>query len=148
MIDMFSMLVIFLLVNFSTSGELYYISKDIKIPQAEHARPIESLPLISITERAVIFDSKAMGDNPTHLEEADYNLPQLRAQLRRIKELQESLFPNRPFFGRVNVQADQNTPIIYVKRVMTTLIDEGWTGINFAVRPNGSREPAEEEEEE
>ena len=35
---------------------------------------------------------------------------------------------------QINIQADENTPVDKIKNVMNILIQEGFTGINFAVR--------------
>lgn len=138
MIDIFSMLVIFLLLNFSSTGEIFFISKDLSLPQASHARKLEGLPLLSITQNSIIFEAKNVGKNPVYIEDKQAELPQLRLKLQQIKVLHETIFPDKPFKGEVNIQADESIPLIYVKRVMNVLINEGWTGINFAVIPSSS----------
>lgn len=134
MIDMFSILVIFLLMNFSSTGEIFFISKNMTLPGTKHSHAMESKPLLSITEDRVIFDAKEVGENPIHLEESDQELPRLRSALQQVKAFEQSVRPNQEFKGEVNIQADEKTPIIYIKRVMNTLIAEGWTGIHFATR--------------
>jgi biopolymer transport protein ExbD len=141
MVDMFSVLIIFLIMNFSATGEIFFISKDLKLPSAAHATQLESLPLISITKDAVILEAEKTAENPVYLEEKDENLPRLRLKLQQLRILQQTIHPDQPFKGEVNIQADINTPIVYVKRVMNTLITEGWTGINFAVQGTGSGKP-------
>ncbi len=138
MIDIFSMLVIFLLLNFSSTGEIFFISKSLSLPQANHARSLEGLPLVSITQNSIIFEAKNVGNNPVYIEDSHAELPQLRLKLQQIKILHETIFPDKPFKGEVNIQADETIPLIYVKRVMNVLINEGWTGINFAVIPPSS----------
>ena len=68
MIDMFTILVIFLLMNFSATGEIFFIQKNIKLPEALHGRPLESAPLISITSSGVTFETEKVGDNPITLQ--------------------------------------------------------------------------------
>lgn len=143
MIDMFSTLVIFLIMNFSATGEVFFISKDVKLPEATYSRPMESLPLISITRSGVILEAEKIGDNPVYLEEKDANLPKLKLKLQQIRILSQTIRPDEPFKGQVNIQADINTPVVYIKRVMNTLISEGWNGINFAVRGNSEGIPME-----
>lgn len=135
MIDMFSILVVFLIMNFSSTGEIFFISKNIKIPDAAHARPIENAPLISIVGNTVTLESEKMGENPVYIEEKDSMLPRLKSKLQQMRIMAETVNPGQPFKGQVNVQADINTPVVYIKRVMNTLISEGWTGVNFAVTP-------------
>ncbi len=134
MIDMFSILVIFLIMNFSSTGEIFFISKNIKLPEASHARPIDNAPLISIVGNSVTLEAETVGDNPVYLEEKNVNLPRLKSKLQQMRIMAEAVNPGQPFKGQVNVQADVNTPVVYIKRVMNTLISEGWTGVNFAVQ--------------
>lgn len=137
MIDMFSTLVVFLLLNFSSTGEAFFVSKNVKIPEAKHARPLESLPVISITKDGVSLDAQKVGDNPVAFTTRDWDMPGLSAALRNLRDLQ--LRFARAGVGteakaQINVQADQNVEVLHIKRVMNTLISEGFTGINFAVR--------------
>ena len=135
MIDMFSMLVIFLLLNFSATGEAFFVNKNIKMPDASNARPLESLPLISITKSSVTLDADVLERDGEDISLRDPEMPGLVAALGRLKALQNNLRSGglKPK-TQINIQADQNTPVLYVKRVMTILINEGFTGINFAVR--------------
>jgi biopolymer transport protein ExbD len=134
MIDMFTILVIFLLMNFSATGEIFFIQKNVKLPEASHVKPLESAPLISVTAQGVSFEAERVGDNPVHLVESDQNLPKLSAALNQMKALELQIHPNEPFKGLVNIQADEKTPLVYIKRVMQTCILAGWNSINFAVR--------------
>lgn len=135
MIDMFSTLVIFLLLNFSATGEAYFVSKNVVIPAAVNARPLETAALVSITRTSVVLDSHVVGSNPTNITEQDWDMPQLRTGLRHLKQLQDNLkeagLTPKP---DINIQADENTPVLRIKRVMNILVQEGFTGINFAVR--------------
>ena len=135
MIDMFSILVIFLIMNFSSTGEIFFISKDIKLPDAAHAQPIDNAPLISIAGNTITLESEKMGENSIYLEEKDTHLPRLKSKLQQMRIMAEIISPGQPFRGQVNLQADINTPVVYIKRVMNILISEGWTSVNFAVQP-------------
>lgn len=139
MVDMFSILVIYLLMNFSSSGEAFFVSQDIVIPKAKKGAIMQSLPLISIARGKVFFDKEA-GDNGQQAtkveEETGEQLPRLREALQQIKKIEEQLGAMSSLKGQVNIQADEKTPIEEVKRVMRVLIDEGWTGINFIVDPS------------
>jgi biopolymer transport protein ExbD len=141
MIDMFSTLVIFLLLNFSATGEAYFVSKNVVIPKAVHARPLETAPLISITKDSVILDSQTVGSNPINLSEGDLQMPELVAGLRRIKQLQKDMQDaGIEQKAQVNLQADEQTPVVKIKRVMNILIQEGFSGVNFAVREVNARD--------
>ena len=134
MIDMFTILVIFLLMNFSATGEIFFSPKELTLPEARHSHPLESAPLITVTSQQVILETEPVGENPLTLTESDFNLPRLSASLRQLKDLTLASRQDQPFKGQINIQADESTPLVYIKRVMQTCIAEGWTGINFAVR--------------
>ena len=135
MIDMFSVLVIFLILNFSATGEVFFVNKDIRLPEANHGSALEGLPLISIIGDRISLDAEIVGENPLSIEEEDFQLPKLQAALLRIRAMEESLRPDKKWQGRINLQADQDTAVIYIKRVMNALVSAGWTNINFAVQP-------------
>lgn len=138
MVDMFSILVIYLIMNFSTSGEIFFVSKDISIPKASRGMPLMSFPLLSVVNGKVLFDAEKVGGSDTvYIEEVnDEKVPQLRSALRRIKKIEMDIGGPSAFKGQINLQADRNTPIDEVKKIMRVLIDEGWMGVNFVVDPS------------
>lgn len=145
LIDLMSILVIYLLMNFSATGEIFFINKDsVVLPNALHARPLESQALISILKDRVVFEAMQAGGKTIQFEETDLELPQLRARLQQLKLIEQQIHPDKPFKGKVNIQADRDLPLEMIKRTMTVLISEGWTGINFAtMQMSGTpREPA------
>ena len=135
LVDMFTIIVIFLLMNFSANGEVLYMSKDIKLPDAYHGAQLERAPVISVSGEAVTFDGKmllATGD----LEKGDVlNVPELEDALRDEKRRYEQIHqndPDHPFRGLVNVQADRRIPFKVIKRVMFACNQSGFGNINFA----------------
>jgi len=137
MVDMFSILVIYLIMNFSTDGQAFFISKQITLPKASKGQPIKSFPLVSILKGEVTFDMEVSGSKPLFASEPnDEKVPQLRAMLKRVKSLQEQIGGVGNAAGQINLQADETLPIEDVKKVLRVLIDEGWTGINFIVDPS------------
>ncbi|MEZ4873691.1 MAG: biopolymer transporter ExbD [Bdellovibrionales bacterium] len=138
MVDMFSILVIYLLTNFSATGETFFIGKDIILPQSTKGAIMKNFPLISIVDKTVYFEMY----DPTTKETRSYSevnnesLQVLRQMLGYSKKVSQSINPNKPFEGQVNLQADQGAYAEDVKNVMRVLIEEGWSGINFIVAPN------------
>ncbi|MGE0526373.1 MAG: ExbD/TolR family protein [Bdellovibrionales bacterium] len=134
MVDMFSILVIYLIMNFSTDGDIFFVSKGVKIPKSSTGQVMETHPIISVVRDAIVFDS--VGSKGTITEPNDERVPRLREALRKIKQIETSLKGDDGFKGQVNLQADEATRAEEIKKVMRVLIDEGWTGINFIVVPD------------
>src|SRR5436853_7920541 len=135
LIDVMTILVIFLLMNFSANGEVLYMSKDIKLPDAYHGAMLERAPVISVSADAVTFDGRMLlstGD----LEKGDVlNVPELEDALRDEKRRYEQIHandPDHPFRGLVNVQADRHIPFKVIKRVMFACNQSGFGNIIFA----------------
>jgi biopolymer transport protein ExbD len=134
MVDMFSILVIYLIMNFSTDGEIFYIGRDVQLPLATAGRPMQSNPLVSVVNDNVMFDNV---NGESIVEPNDEAVPRLRETLRRIKAIEAQIGELGAEKSQINIQADRLAPVESVKKVMRVLIEEGWTGINFVVTPEG-----------
>ena len=135
LVDMFTIIVIFLLMNFSANGEVLYMSKDIKLPDAYHGAQLERAPVISVSGDSVTFDGKLLLST-ADLEKGDVlNVPELEDALRDEKRRYEQIHandPDHPFKGLVNVQADRRIAFKVIKRVMFACNQSGFGNINFA----------------
>src|SRR5215813_11596429 len=53
MVDMLTILVVFLLQTFSASGELLQVQKNIVLPEAQNFKDLEAAPIIAISKDSV-----------------------------------------------------------------------------------------------
>lgn len=141
MVDMMMVLVIFLVMNFNASGEMLFLSKDIKMPQAEHGDEVTRVPIVAISNKNQLYFE---GVILTDLNNIDPNDPNWR-----IAELEEKLVEQRQKFEMVakrefenpeedptttvNVQADKDTDFKLLKRVLYTCEQSGYGRIRLAV---------------
>lgn len=140
MVDMFSILVIYLIMNFSSTGEVFFIAKDIKIPQVTKGAPMDSFPLISVVKGQIMFDAPAIGGHDSvYIEEPNDGVNKgLRAKLAEIKALEAKIPGDKETRSQINIQADERTDVEEVKKIMRVLIEEGWNTINLIVEPNST----------
>jgi len=135
LVDMFTIIVIFLLQNFSANGEILYMSKDIKLPDAVHGAQLERAPVISVSNDAVTFDGRQVASTDDLTKGDVLNVPELEDALREEKRRYEQIHandPDHPFKGLVNVQADKRIQFKVIKRVMFSCNQSGFGNINFA----------------
>ncbi len=135
LVDMFTIIVIFLLMNFSANGEVLYMSKDIKLPDAYHGAQLERAPVISVSNDSVTFDGKMLISTADLTKGDVLNVPELEDALRDEKRRYEQIHsndPDHPFKGLVNVQADRRIAFKVIKRVMFACNQSGFGNINFA----------------
>src|SRR2546428_1521836 len=91
LVDVMTIIVIFLLMNFSANGEVLYMTKDIKLPDAYHGAILERAPVISISADAVTFDGKMLLMT-ADMEKGDVlNVPELDDALREEKRRYEQI---------------------------------------------------------
>src|ERR687884_1077498 len=62
MVDMMTMLVIFLLQQFSATGEVLYMQKDIKLPDARHGQMIEVQPVVAISAAHIVVSGQKVAE--------------------------------------------------------------------------------------
>ncbi len=140
MVDMLTILVVFLLQTFSASGELLTVSKNITLPEAINFRDLEQAPIISVSRDAVTLngDPKADSAELTRDSGVDWKIPQLHDDLVVLKNNFKLLHPNpEDFKGIVIVQADKNIDFKVIKKVMYTCAVAGYNNVNFAVQSKG-----------
>jgi biopolymer transport protein ExbD len=142
MVDMMTMLVIFLLQQFSATGEVLYMQKDIRLPDARHGQLIEPAPTVAISADQVVVTGQKVADVADLDRDAGYlNIPALEERLREEKKRWDFIHqsdPNKKWDGLVNIQADQKVPFRIVKRVMFSCGVAGYFNLNFAALDIGS----------
>jgi biopolymer transport protein ExbD len=137
MVDMMTMLVIFLLMQFSATGEILYMQKDIKLPDARHGQVIEVAPVVAISSSQIVVSGQKVAEVADVERSDDFAIPGLEERLRDEKKRWDFIHQNDPdrernWKGDVNIQADQKVPFRILKRVMYTAGQAGYFNVNFA----------------
>lgn len=135
MIDMFSILVIYLLMNFSATGDPFFMAKaGVVLPISGEASTMESAPLLSFSKGTYTLDALTPEGGMLKVDDNSPNLAKITAALQDLQMRVKRKDP-KAFNGKINLQADENTPLLYVKRAMGAGTSSGWTSINFVVTP-------------
>jgi biopolymer transport protein ExbD len=133
-IDFLIVLVIFLLMSFSASGELVAQQPTITMPDAENTQQIEISPIIAVDERVITLDGTRVADTQTQGQSAQVDrIEPLIQGLEAEKRKWETIHPSEPFAGQVIVQADRNIDFRVVKKVMFSAASAGYGNVSFAV---------------
>jgi len=143
MVDMMTMLVIFLLQQFSSTGEVLYMQKDIKLPDAHHGQVIDVAPVVTISATEITVVGKKVADIADLERDSYLNIQGVQESLLDEKKRWDFLHQNDPekrWEGIVNVQADRAVPFRLVKRVMHSCAVAGYFNLNFATLDAGSLE--------
>ena len=149
MVDMFVIIVLFLIANFSATGEVLMMTKDIQLPEAVNVREVEMVPVVMVSKDQVLVSGTVIGRVEDLTREDYLNIPNLEEKLREMKKQYEDLHSlakdeSTSFKGDVNIQGDKDVPFKIMKRVMFSCATAGYNNINFAVMTAGSGKALEE----
>jgi biopolymer transport protein ExbD len=131
MIDLFTILVIYLLMNFSATGDIFFLNKNLPLPRAQSTTPLKTAPLLSVVGDRFVLEAPDDYKGFTGITDNSVELTQLKSGLKQLLEIgnQASI----PHSSRINIQAAQTTEMILIKRAMTVAVASGWTNVNFVV---------------
>ena len=155
MVDMFTVLAVFLLQNYQTTGDVIELSDEVVLPKAAKVRELKPATVVVISKGKVMVDKLQVAsiDEIKTLPEVTI-IPNLQARIQDAFRLQEEktrvaglsqirtavnqgrggVEANKiDDFKRVTVQADRVVDSGTVKKVMYTLTEAGASEINFAV---------------
>lgn len=129
MVDMFSLLVIFLLQTFSASPELMIVAKNVELPTASTGTEIKDAPVLSLSEAEVFLDQKRVGATAELLK----NPAPLMEKLEEIRGRWQGAHPGKAFPGEINLQAHRGLSSVVVSQFMAMLPSQAYGSIQLAV---------------
>ena len=133
LIDMFVLLVVFLIMNFSATGELVTVSKDISLPSAVTVEEIERAPIIQISANTIAIEGFKVGDADEILKDEDLRVPQLTDKLQEMRKIDEMMHPGQAFEGKIILSCDKDIDFKLVRKVMMASAEAGYANFNYAV---------------
>ncbi|MFN7903629.1 MAG: ExbD/TolR family protein [Pseudobdellovibrionaceae bacterium] len=153
MVDMFTVLVIFLLQNYNVTGAVLYIPKEVVLPKAESTKDLKPAFVVTISDKEVLLDRDAVASYAEVQAQQDWMIQplfdKLKAGLIIAKEeydrslqvkLQSAVDSARgedqkieETWNKITIQADKDLDFLTVKKVMYTIVEAGAGEVNFAV---------------
>jgi biopolymer transport protein ExbD len=153
MVDMFTVLVVFLLQNYNTTGEVIDIDDQVKLPQAHAVKELRPAYVVVVSKESIMLDKQVVASFVQVKEQQDWRIEALFQRIQqKFKEgdekrnalgnrIQQAVDQTKPPENRtapeddkrVTVQADKSIDFLTVKKVMATLTQAGASEINFAV---------------
>ncbi len=142
MVDMFTILVIFLIQLF-TSDQVT-LSDQIKVPMSVSGAQLQETGQIVMLDGGgkLLLNSQAIPESELGTE-LDIVIPGLSARLKEAKDRDLEIKrrigvvpdPTLPYDGFVIIQADVKTDFRMVRRVLASANDAGWAKIKFVTIP-------------
>ncbi len=144
MVDMLTMLVIFLLMTFSATGEILFVTKDIVLPPAYHASTLERAPVVAISKVNIGFEGQFIMNAADVNESAypDWKLTPLFNLLEAEREAWNAAHAGENFKGDIIIQCDNEVPFSSIKMVISTCAKAKYVNMNFAIQRVGKGDAA------
>jgi biopolymer transport protein ExbD len=136
MIDMFTILLFFLLQSFSAEGELLTVSRDLKLPESTAKTPPRPAPILVVTNEWIILDGAPIETIAAVRTQPNIGIDKLSRQLRQIRQFSENLGkldPKMGFKGAIIIQGDREIPFEILKKIMFTCGQVGFNNMMLAV---------------
>ncbi len=136
MIDMFTILLVFLLKSYSAEGQIITLSKDLRLPDSTAEKPPISSPIIMATQDWLLLDDEQIVPIDEVVNSKSLTIRPLQAKLAEKKAIAERLGqmdPSLGFKGNITIQGDREIPFKILKKIMFTCGQVGYNHILLAV---------------
>jgi biopolymer transport protein ExbD len=161
MVDMFTVLVIFLLQNYNSTGEVIYIPKEVTLPKAEKIKELTPAVVVTISNKEILVDKTSVITFDALKAQKEWLIQPLLVKLTdsiaQVKQDYEKKLQNKikavvdtakgapkensSPWNKVTIQADKGMDFLTVKKVMYTVTEAGAGEINFAVMKTVTPDP-------
>lgn len=135
MIDMFTILLVFLLKNFS-ADQIMNVREDLVLPNSTAQKQPAQTPVIVVTDQYIVLEDKTVARTAQVANSNSNEIPNLKAGLIKKKEIAEALGRQNSAFGfkgQVTIQGDKEIPFRILKKIMVTCGVVGYSDILLAV---------------
>lgn len=124
MIDMFTILLVFLLKSYSAEGQIVTVTKDLKLPVSTSEKLPEVASVISVTNEWILLDGRPIERIDTILSQSDLLIKSLHDELKQLRAITESIGGMSDqmggFTGKIAIQGDRDIEFALIKRIMLT----------------------------
>ncbi len=142
MIDMMIILVVFLIQQFSASGELMLMNPNVAMPKAASSKTLERAPMIALTRGdngkpgSMLFENNMVMSlsDVNEVKFPSWDIKPLAETLKKAWKLQQRSSDAKARKSRkVIIQADRSVPFQVIKMVMATCGRNEYREPNFAI---------------
>lgn len=133
LMDIFTILVFFLLVN-SSEVEVLQSNKDIKLPESIAEQKPENTLMITVSNEDIIVAGRTVADVSSSLDIKTSEIPELLKELEYLASRKPYRNEEEAAKGRdVTIMGDKEIPYLLLKKIMTTCAKAEYRNISLAV---------------
>ena len=137
MIDMFTILLVFLLKSYSAEGQIMTVTRDLKLPESSSQKAPIITSVISLTKEWILVDGRPIEQIETVMQDENLMIAPLHDELLKIRRISEGIGSisdqTSGFTGNITIQGDQDITFDLLKRIMLTCGSVGYNNMMLAV---------------
>jgi len=136
MIDMFTILLVFLLKSYSAEGQIMSVAPDLRLPESTAQKPPQTTSIIAITNDFILIDGKQVTTVSQVMSNNKFLIPELLNELKKLRNLSEKvgeIHSDMGFTGTISIQGDRELPYLVIKKIMFTCGQVGYNDMLLAV---------------
>jgi biopolymer transport protein ExbD len=158
-VDMMTILVTFLLMVFSASGDILMAQKGLELPKATNKDMLQKAPVVIVTRESITFNGEHMAEVESIVNDTSpqWKVVELFERMKQEAQLFSLNFEKLPtsererceedvpqvagrlcLRGLAILQADKTTEAKVINRLLKTANAAGYTNVMFAVNRRGS----------
>ncbi len=153
MVDMFTVLCVFLLQNYATTNQVLPMPDKVELPSAHETKELKPSNVVVIAQDGIVLNNIKVAEFRAVKEQEDWLIKalaetlqksieegegrkksvgsQLRNAVNEAKQLPEKTETDD--FRKLTIQADKGIDFLTIKKIMFTVTEAGIQEINFAV---------------
>lgn len=141
MMDMFTIILVFLIKNFSTEGAIVTPAENLTLPKSTVERKAKEALSVQISKNTIIVENSTVLDEQAYttlLEQKEFMVTPLYDALVQYAEESKKMatISGTPFSGDITIQGDVEIPYAVLTRVMYTCGQAGYPNMNLFVYRN------------
>jgi len=136
LMDIFTILLLFLLVNMGTEGIVLPSSDELKLPASTSQNVPKTTVTLMVTEKEIFVEGTKMMEVAKALKQNKSTLLPVRKELKRLAERTRQVASKNSsvaFTGNITIMGDRQIPFHLLKKLMTTSAQAGYPHIALAV---------------
>lgn len=133
LMDIFTILVFFLLVN-SSDVEILQTNKSIELPDSHSEQRPDNTLVVTVNNDAIVVGGRVVANVSDILKQEENNIAGLETELKYRAQSAGPLSEEKQILGRaVTIMGDKNVPYELLKKIMTTCAATEYRNISLAV---------------
>ncbi|MBD3419884.1 MAG: hypothetical protein GF398_07190 [Chitinivibrionales bacterium] len=137
LVDVMTIMLVYLLKSFSAEGEIVTVSKDLMLPESSARKKPKVTVNIVVNKSFIMAEDERLAEVDQVLSTDDMLIPALNEWLRQRREKTERIAQystDTKFTGDVTIQGDKRIRFRLLKKIMFTCGQQGFNNFSLAVR--------------